>query len=112
MSHGWGAMASNGGPELVLGNEEFVSRALGKSIARKSCQTLEQLIDEGCRRFAVTTARLDSALHDPYASRVRAWIAHQAMVRRIASLAAVARALGRNEATLRYAIRRYCQGLE
>jgi REP-associated tyrosine transposase len=106
------AMASNGGPALVLGNEEFVSRALGKSIARKACQTLEQLIDEGCRRFAVTTTRLDSVLHDPYAARVRAWIAHQAMVRRIASLAAVARALGRNEATLRYAIRRYCQGLE
>jgi len=105
-------MASNGGTVLVLGNEEFVARALGKPVTRKARQTLEQLIAEGCRRFAVSAERLDSALHDPYAARVRAWIAYQARARRIASLAAVARALGRNEATLRYAIQRYCQGLE
>jgi REP element-mobilizing transposase RayT len=105
-------MASNGGAERVIGNDEFVSRALGRSVPPRARQTLEELIAEGCRRFAVAIDRLHSELHDPYAARVRAWIAHQALARRIASLAAVARAIGRNEATLRYAIRRYCRGSE
>jgi REP element-mobilizing transposase RayT len=105
-------MASNGGGELVIGNEEFVARVMGKAAPRAARQSLFELIEEGCRRFAVSMDRLNSTLHDPYAARVRAWIAHQATSRRIASLAAVARALGRNEATLRYAVRRYCQGLE
>lgn len=92
-------MASNGGTGLVLGNEDFVAQIQGRPFAPKARQSLNELISEGCRRFAVSADRLGSTLHDPYAARVRAWIAHQAISRRIASLAAVARALGRNEAT-------------
>jgi REP element-mobilizing transposase RayT len=105
-------MASNGGSELAIGSDEFLSRVLGNATAGLQPQTLQELVEEGCRKFAVSMVRLESKLHDPYAARVRAWIARQAVSRRIASLAAVARMLGRNEATLRYAIRRYCQGSE
>ena len=103
------AMASNGGGELVIGSDEFLARVLEQTGTRTVRQTLQDLIEEGCRRLAVSMARLESKLHDPYATRVRAWIAQQAVSRGIASLAAVARVLGRNEATLRYAIRRYCR---
>jgi REP element-mobilizing transposase RayT len=102
-------MASNGGAELVVGSEEFLMRVLEEPVVDGLRQSLQDLIEEGCRRFAVSMPRLESKLHDPYAARVRAWIARQAQTRHIASLAAVARALGRNEATLRYAMRRYCK---
>jgi REP element-mobilizing transposase RayT len=105
-------MASNGGGVQVLGNDEFVARAQGRASPLRARESLEDVIAEGCRRFAVSLDRLASTLHDPYSARVRAWIACQVVRRRVASLAAVARALGRNEATLRYAIRRYCQGSE
>ena len=105
-----GMMASNGGGQLVLGSEEFMARVLRSGVPTKDRRSLDELIEEGCRRFAISADRLGSVAHDPYIARVRAWIAHQAISRRIASLAAVARALGRNEATLRYAMRRYCPG--
>ncbi len=100
-------MASNGGKFEVLGSDAFVSR-MGARKAPPGCrQTLDALIDEACRRFKVERAELDSPARDKYLSKIRAWIAHQAGVRRIATLSAVARTLGRNEATLRYAIRAY-----
>lgn len=68
---------------------------------------LVALIAEACRRFDVNPAHLDSPVRDPYLTKVRAWIAHQAKVRHVASMSAVARRLGRDEATLRQAIRMY-----
>lgn len=69
--------------------------------------TLEGLIAEACGRFDVNPGSLSSPLRDAYLTKVRAWIAHQARVRHIASMAAVARQLGRDESTLRQAIRTY-----
>jgi hypothetical protein len=43
---------------------------------------------------------------------VRPWIAYQAGERRIATLSEVARVVGRDEATLRYAIRAYPDELD
>lgn len=106
------SMASNGGKETIIGDEAFVARVYNDLPSKRARQSLGELIAEGCRHFAVAATRLDSPLHDPYAARVRAWIAHQALARRVATLSAVARALGRNEATLRYSIRRYCRDEE
>jgi putative transposase len=75
--------------------------------AVRSRQTLEELIAEACARFDADPARLHSPLRDLYLAKVRGWIAVQASRRGIATLAAVARALGRDEATLRYAMRVY-----
>jgi REP element-mobilizing transposase RayT len=105
-------IAGNGGAGSVVGEDALAARIHGRELPPRVRQSLDELIAEGCRRFAISTDRLASTLHDPYAARVRAWIAHQAKARRIASLAAVARALGRNEATLRYAIRRYRQEMD
>ncbi len=68
---------------------------------------LEELIAEACRRFEVSLEQLQSPTRDQYLARVRGWIAAQAQQRRITSLAEVARALCRDEGTLRYAMRTY-----
>jgi hypothetical protein len=68
---------------------------------------LNELIGEACHRFEVSLEQIQSPARDPYLAKVRAWIAAQARHRRITSLAEVARALGRDEGTLRYAMRTY-----
>lgn len=70
-------------------------------------QTLAQLIDEACRRFGVREQHLSTGSRDPVLVQARAWIAREALNRRISSLSGVARALGRDRATLRFAIRRH-----
>jgi putative transposase len=70
-------------------------------------QTLAQLIDEACRRFGVAEQHLSTDSREPSLVRARAWIAREALKRRISTLSAVARALGRDRATLRFAIRRH-----
>jgi len=68
-------------------------------------QSLAQLIEEGCRRFGVLEQHLPTASRDPVLLQARAWIAREALERRVSTLSAVARALGRDRATLRYGIR-------
>ncbi|HYJ41228.1 MAG TPA: transposase [Steroidobacteraceae bacterium] len=91
----------------VIGNEEFVARAMRSREPGKTRQSLEELLQEACRRFEVGRDSLTSPVRNAYVARVRAWIAYQAGERGIATLAAVARALGRTEGALRYAIRAY-----
>jgi len=75
------------------------------SIAVIPRQTLAQIIDEGCRRFGVLEQDLPTASRDPLLVQARAWIAREALERRVSTLSAVARALGRDRATLRFGIR-------
>lgn len=93
-------------------NGAVVSFEPRTAIRRADRCTLEELITEACRRFEVTIERLGSPVRDPYVSKVRAWIAHQAVNRQICGLSAVARALGRHESTLREAMSRYPRDLD
>jgi REP element-mobilizing transposase RayT len=105
--------ASEGGIQpLVVGSPEFVARVRRTSVPMSVRGTLSDLIAEVCRRFEVDPEKLDSPLRDTYLTKVRPWIAHQAKVRHIATLSAVARILGRDEATLREAIRTYPEEIE
>jgi REP element-mobilizing transposase RayT len=74
---------------------------------RLSQASLRSLIAEACGRFGVSIEQLRSPTHDSYLAKVRGWIAAQARKRKIATIAAVARMLGRDERTLRYAMRTY-----
>jgi putative transposase len=89
--------------------DDFSARAEFVPPAR---QTLDELIAEACARFELTRQRVESPLRDAYVSKVRAWIAHQAVTRHICGLSAVARALRRDESTLRQAVRAYPQDVE
>ncbi len=87
--------------------DAFASRA-GKTALKSGIrQSLAELIAEACARFEVDLDALSSPVRNDYLTKVRAWIAYQARIRLIASLAEVARELNRHEATLRQAMRRY-----
>lgn len=91
----------------ILGNDRFLSTVLGSSWKPKSRQTLQELIDEACRQFAVPDSLLFSPSRCRHVTHIRAWIAHQALLRRIASLAAVARTLQRDESSLRNSVKHH-----
>ncbi len=105
----WRPPVDKSGNQLaVLGSDEFSQRAQKLSVAPKPSMatgSLTDLIAEACRRFEVDSARLAAPGRDRFLTKVRAWIAHQSRDRKIASLAAVARELGRDESTLREAMR-------
>ena len=61
----------------------------------------DELIDDCSRKFHVTTDSLASASKNRRLSEARAWLSLQAVEGRIASVAAVARRLGRTEAAIR-----------
>ncbi len=96
----------------VIGSDDFMARIERSMAASRPRQGLDALIAEACTRFEVTAERLGSPVRDPYITKVRAWIAYQSAKRGIATLSAVARELGRDEATIRAAIRRYPNELE
>jgi len=90
----------------VLGSDAFIAKVRNASVPRAR-QSLGELIQEACKRFDVEDHALNSSVRDSYLTKVRAWIANQAVKRRIAPLASVARTLGRDESTIREAIRKY-----
>jgi putative transposase len=97
---------------FIFGSDEFIKRIRGSGRREQSAQRLQELIAEACGRFEVERAQVESPLRNPYLTKVRAWIAHQAVSRRVANRSQVARALGRSEGTLRAAILRYPNELE
>ena len=92
---------------LTATNEGLVAQGKNESHALRRRQTLNELIAEACQRFKINVVDFDSPVRDAYLTKARAWIAHQATQRGVASRSAVARALGRTESTLRHAIRMY-----
>lgn len=84
------------------GREPPATRAAGHQFA-----SLTALIDEACRRFGTTLEQIHSECRDVYLMQVRGWITRQAIAGKIANLSQIARALGRDRATLRHAMERY-----
>jgi REP element-mobilizing transposase RayT len=77
-----------------------------------SRKSLDELVADACARFEVSREVLAEPIRNSYLTKVRAWIANHAVKQRIASLSDVARLLGRDEATLREAMRRYPHEVE
>ena len=94
----------------ILGSDDFAARMLGDSWRPRSRKTLEEIIDEACTRFAVSIGQLSSTGRSTSLVMARAWIAHQALTLRVASLAAVARRLNRDESSLRHGVRTHFDG--
>jgi len=91
----------------VLGGVSFVARVSGGNATGAPAQSLDSLLTEACRIFSTSEAEMRSDSRASVVVRARAWIALQAVSRGIATLSAVARALRRDRATLRYAMRQY-----
>ena len=92
----------------IVGDAAFKSRVIqdcgATPIARPS---LAALLNEACRMFGVTELQLRSVSRRSTVIRARAWFASQATSQGVATLAAVARILGKDRATLRHAMRRH-----
>jgi putative transposase len=96
-----------GGESAVLGDDSFVARVCRASAENAPRQGLESLLVEACERFGISDSALCSETRETAAVQARAWVASQAVSQGIATLSAVARRLGRDRATLRYAMRQY-----
>ncbi len=88
----------------LLGSPGFVSRHAPDSHVPAA---LEIMIEHACGHFGVTRAELRSPRRMARLVAARTWIAHSAINSGAISLAAVARALNRDEASLRSAMRNH-----
>jgi putative transposase len=93
----------------LLGKPEFLARHEAPLATRA---TLESIVTDACRHFAVTPDELRSPIRTSRLVAARAWIAHTATHNAAATLSAIARELKRNESTLRAAIRKHAGTLE
>lgn len=91
----------------ILGDDEFASRVLGPAWRPMSNRTVEQIVAQACDQFAVTLEQLRSASRERHVTRARAWITHETVSGRVASIAAIARFLDHDESSLRSAARRH-----
>jgi REP element-mobilizing transposase RayT len=97
----------NPNDQRILGSDKFAAGLLGSAWRPRSRKSLEMLIDEACQQFAITRDALLSASRHRQLTRARAWVAHQALILRITSLARVANAFGRTESGLRQSVKLY-----
>ena len=91
----------------ILGSDEFAGKLRGASWQPKSRKTPQQLIDDAVCRLSISRDVLLSPSRQGHLAKARAWIAHEAISLRIASLSQVARLLQRDESSLRETVQRY-----
>lgn len=90
----------------VLGGNEFLLRVRSDYVPR-GMFSLEDLMSETCEKFNVLRSELLSTSKDRRLARARAWLAHEAISHRVASVCEVARLLRRHKASIRGLLRRY-----
>jgi REP element-mobilizing transposase RayT len=104
---GTGPLVPNRQHPQIVGDDAFVRKVLNSQPQRRSQKSLEQLVDECCRRFQVSRDLLVSPGRGSTLVSARAWLGHQASSEQAATISAVARLLGRTEGALRHIMRRY-----
>jgi len=98
---GVGPLACHPDDCRVLGDDGFLRAVRTDGWRPPSRQTLNELVSAGCQRFGVSEELLISSSKARRLTQVRAYIAGEALVGRVASLSAVARRLNRSESALR-----------
>jgi len=98
---GIGKLAPHPDHGQILGGDAFVARVLRVGYQPKSRKSLDDLIRECGDRFQVSPESLKSRSKAQHLATARAWIAHEAVAGRIASICEVARRLGRSEGAIR-----------
>jgi REP element-mobilizing transposase RayT len=89
----------------ILGGDDFARGLLGSGWIPRSRKSLAALIQEACEHFNCRPPDLESASRKPQLVAARAWVAHQAVTGRVASIAEVARKFNRDESSLRHALK-------
>jgi len=70
-------------------------------------KSLDELIDECCRKFDVAPDAIMSASRNRRLSAARAWLAKEAIARRIATVVTIAKRLGRTDTAIRRLLERH-----
>jgi REP element-mobilizing transposase RayT len=91
----------------ILGDDRFLANLALPRETPQPGMTLDDLIEEAARRFDLEPADLVSVSRDRRLSSARAWIAHESAARRVATTSQVARALRRDESTIRELVERH-----
>ena len=97
----------NSNDRRILGSDDFLGRIHSAAWRPRSRKTLDELIEEAAQHFEISRNQLTSPGRARLPAKPRAWVAHQAVSLRIASLAQVATAFGRDESTLRESVERH-----
>lgn len=91
----------------ILGDHAFVDRVARLSPVARPRRTLDELIQECCRRFDVDPDLLTAAGNGRSLAQARAWLSHQAVSCRVTTICELARVLGRSESAIRAVMSRH-----
>jgi putative transposase len=92
---------------LVLGDDEFTKRIAKIPLVTVSRKSLAEIVGECSELFAIRPETLASNERTRRLTMARAWVGHQALSLRVASICDVARLFNRDESSLREAMKRY-----
>lgn len=106
-SWGTGELTLNPSESQILGDDEFAKRVKNVNWHPGSRKTLDVLIAECERRFDISLALLASSSKSHLLVIARAWLAHEAVSGRVATISETARRLSRTEGSLRQLMSRY-----
>lgn len=99
----WGSGSFAPHPEnsQVLGDDAFLARVSAGRWHPGLRRTLDELITECSGRFGVDADELTSPRRTRYLAEARAWLSHEAVNGRVATISAIARRFGRSETAIR-----------
>lgn len=104
---GTGRLTPHRDDARILGSDDFVAAALNSEYRPRPHKTLDDLILECCQRFQVAPDLLVSPSRARHLAPARAWLAHEAVAGRVASICELARRLDRNESAIRQVMSRH-----
>jgi len=102
----------NANDRRILGTDDFARTLLGDRWTPKSRKSIEVLIGEACAHFNCTPTELGSKSRNAQLVAARAWVAHEAVAGRVASIAEIARRFNRDESSLRHALETHTKAFE
>ncbi len=104
---GTGDLTPNHTDSQILGDDEFASRVAGYNWRPRSRKSFDTLIADCERRFSVSMELLGSPSKSHVLAVARAWLAHEAVSGRVATISETARHLNRTEGSIRQLMSRY-----
>jgi putative transposase len=93
----------------IMGDDRFLKK-YRQAEAPRAKRPLQELVSEACAKFSLDLERLQSSSKERTVTAARAWLAHQAVASRSATICEVARCLNRHEASIRGLMRRHSAG--
>ncbi|MGH8251264.1 MAG: transposase [Steroidobacteraceae bacterium] len=104
---GSGALTPHREHPHILGDDDFVSRVVGISWKPRLRKSIDELLVECTQRFGVSTESIMSPSRARHLSAARAWLSHEAVTGRVATISAMARYFGRSETAIRRLMARH-----